>query len=257
MKTYFLSILDSTFSAFMGFLITFILLNFYIEKPFSIIFSVCIAIPLFIIAFQKILDKEIVKKSDREKNKKIENLTYSLSLLDKNKLLNLFERAIIRFGEKTLKRKDGIFIEGKPIAVFPIFSFDGIRKTDVVRVFNSIPKSHKAYVFGDKINKDLQDFIARFDNRIEFVDGKKVYSFLEQTSSLPEQTTAQVKKPFSFSDFLGKIFKKSHSKKYLSFGILFLLMSYFVVIKVYYLCCGCIFLTFSLFCRLFSKDEVK
>ena len=257
MKTYFLSILDSTFSAFMGFLITFILLSFYIEKPFSIIFSVCIAIPLFIIAFQKIKDKEIVKKSDREKNKKIENLTYSLSLLDKNKLLNLFERAIIRFGEKTLKRKDGIFIEGKPFAVFPIFSFDGIRKTDVVKVFNSIPKSHKAYVFGDKINKELQDFIARFDNRIEFVDGKKVYSFLEQTSSLPEQVRTVIKKPFSFSDFLGKIFKKSHSKKYLSFGIIFFLMSYFVVIKVYYLFCGCIFLTLSLFCRLFSKDEVK
>ena len=66
--------------------------------------------------------------------------------------------------------------------------------------------------------------------------------------------TITAEKPFSFSDFLGKIFKKSHSKKYLSFGIIFFLMSYFVVIKVYYLFCGCVFLTLSLFCRLFSKE---
>lgn len=257
MKTYILSILDSTFSAFMGFVITFVLLSFYIEKPFSIIFSVCIAVPLFIIAFQKIRDKETLKTADKQKNEKIESLVYSLSLLDKNKLLNLFEKAIIRFGEKTLKRKDGIFIESKPIAVFPIFSFDGIRKTDVVRVFNSIPKSHKAYIFSDKINKELEEFIARFDNRIEFIGANKIYSFLEQTASLPKDNKPLPKKRITFSDFLAKLFKKKHSKKFLSFGIIFLLMSYFVPIKIYYVCCGCIFLTISLFCRLFSKDEIK
>lgn len=255
MKTYFLSVLDSTWTAFLGFLTTFILLNFYIEKPFSIIFSACIAIPLYLIAFQKIKNKEVVKKADREKNKQIENLVYTLSLLDKNKLLNLFEKAIIRFGEKTLKRKDGIFIYAKPVAVFPIFSFDGIRKTDVVRVFNSIPKSHKAYILGDKINKELEDFILRFDNRIEFVDAKKVYNFLEQTLCLPKETKTVKKKSFSFSEFLSKLFKKQYSKKYFFFGIIFLLMSYFVPIKFYYVCCGSIFLTLSLFCRLFSKNE--
>ena len=217
----------------------------------------CIAIPLYIIAFQKIKDKEFVKKADKEKNKQIENLTYSLSLLDKNKLLNLFEKAIIRFGEKTLKRKDGIFIEGKPVAVFPIFSFDGIRKTDVVKVFNSIPKSHKAYMFGDKVNKELQEFIDRFDNRIEFIASKKVYSFLEQTLCLPKETKTVPKKTFSISDFLAKLFKKSHSKKYFIFGVIFLLMSYFVPIKFYYVCCGCFFLILSLFCRLFGKDKRK
>ena len=257
MKTYILSVLDSTFTAFMGFFITFIILNFYIEKPYSIIFAICIAVPLFIIAFQKLQVNEKVKKADKEKNKKIEVLTYSLSLLDKTKLLNLFEKAIIRYGEKTLKRKDGIFIEAKPIAVFPIFSFDGIRKTDVVKVFNSVPKSYKAYIFGDKINKEIEDFINRFDNRIEFIDAKKVYSFLEQTLSLPKENSLPPKKAFSFSDFLAKLFKKKHSKKYFCFGVIFLLMSSFVSIKIYYVSCGCIFLTLSLFCRLFSKDKIK
>lgn len=257
MKTYILSVLDSSFTAFIGFFITFILLNFYIERPFSIIFSVCIAIPLFIIAFQKIKVKEIDKSADKEKNKKVESLVYSLSLLEKNKLISLFEKAIIRFGEKTLKKKDGIFIEEKTVAVFPIFSFDGITKTDVVRVFNSIPKKHKAYIFGDKINKEIEDFINRFDNRIEFVDAKKVYSFLEQMCCLPADTHHLPKKTLSFSDFLAKLFKKKYSKKYLSFGIIFLLMSYLVPIKIYYLFCGCIFLTLSLFCRLFGKDNIK
>ena len=257
MKTYFLSILDSTFSAFIGFLTTFIILSFYIEKPFSIIFAVCFAIPLFIIAFQKIQDKEKSKTADKRKNKQIESLIYSLSLLEKNKLINLFEKAIIRYGEKTLKRKNGIFIEGKPIAVFPIFSFDGVRKTDVVKVFNSVPKSYKAYIFGDKITSEIDEFIARFDNRIEFVGCEKVYSFLEQTLCLPKENNSAPKKAFSFRNFLSKLFKRSHSKKYFTFGIIFLIMSCFVPIKLYYVCCACAFLTLSLFCRLFSKDKIK
>ena len=256
MKTYILSILDSSFSAFIGFVVTFIILNYYIQRPFSIVFSVCIAIPLFIIAFQKIKNNQIEKKNDKQKNQKVEDLIYSLCLLEKHKLYSLFERAIIRFGERTLKRKGGIFIENKQVAVFPIFSFDGITKTDVVRVFNCISKKDTAYIFGDKISKELEAFIARFDNRIKFIDGKKVYSFLEQTSSLIESTPIP-KKHFSFSNFLASVFKKKYSKKYLSFGIIFLLMSYFVPIKIYYVCCGCFFLTISLFCRLFSKDIIK
>ncbi len=257
MQLSFISILDSAFTAFLSFISTFLIINFYVDRPYSIIFGVCIAIPIFMIALDKIKKKSAKKNIDKEKNKAVKNMCNSLCLLEKNKILELFERAINRRGYRTLKKKGGIFIEEQKCAVFIIFSFDGITKTDVVRVFNSITLKDKAYIFGESASGELLDFIARFDGRIEFVDGGKTYELLNQTNCLPKEMPLTKTKPFILSDVLARLFVRKNSKKYLLFGIFFLLMSAFVVIKFYYVTCACIFITLSLFCRLFGREEIK
>ncbi len=253
----FISILDSVFTAFLGFITTFLLLNFYVDKPYSIILGVCIAIPIFMIALDKMKKSSVQKSLDKEKNKAVKNMSNSLCLLEKNKVLDLFERAINRRGFRTLKKKGGIFIEQQKCAVFIIFSFDGITKTDVVRVFNSINQKDKAYIFGESVSADLLDFINRFDGRIEFIDEAKTYILLNEANCLPKEMPLSKKRPIVFSNILSRLFVRKNSKKYLGFGIFFLLMSAFVVIKFYYVSCACIFITLSLFCRLFGRQEIK
>jgi len=53
MQVSLISILDSAFTAFLSFITSFLILNYYVERPFSIIFGVCISIPIFLIAFDK------------------------------------------------------------------------------------------------------------------------------------------------------------------------------------------------------------
>ncbi len=255
MQFSFFTILDSAFTAFLSFLSAFLLLNFYIDRPYSIIFGICIALLVFLIAFDKMKKSSIKKSLDKQKNNAIKNMCYSLCLLDKMKITELFERAINRRGFKTLKKRGGIFIEETHSAIFTIFSFDGITKTDVVRVFNSISQKDKAYIFGESASPQLLDFIARFDGRIEFVDGNKTYELLNGANCLPKEMLLAKTKPFIFSDVLSRLFVRKNSKKYLLFGIFFLLMSSFVVIKFYYVTCACIFITLSLFCRLFGKEN--
>ncbi len=258
MRISFLSFLDSAFTAFLSFLCTFLILNFYIERPFSIILGVCIAVPIFIIALEKLNKSSAKKTLDKQKNKDIINMCNALCLLDPIKAIELFERAINRRGFRTLKKKGGIYIEEKNAYVFIIFSFDKITKTDVVRVFNRISPKDKAYIFGQDANAELLDFIDRFNQKIIFVDSNKTYELLSKTNCLPKEPMPLSKtKKLLISNFLSRLFALKNSKSFLGFGIFFLFMSAFVVIKFYYIACACIFITLSLFCKLFGKKEIK
>ena len=257
MRISFLNILDSSFTAFLSFLSAFLILNFYIDRPYSIIFGTCIAILVFMIALDKMQKSASKKSLDKQKNIAVNNMCYTLCLLDKLKITELFERAINRRGYKTLKKKGGIFINETSTAVFMIFSFDGITKTDVVRVFNSIPQSFKAYIFGQSASDELLDFINRFNGKIIFVGAEKTYDFLSENSCLPKQTHNLKQKSYSIKNFFSRLFIRKNAKKFLLFGVMLLLMSAFVVIKFYYVFCASIFITLSLFCRLFSKEETK
>lgn len=255
MKTLSINILDSAFSAFLSFVLTFLILNYFIDRPYSIIISISLSVPIFILSYNKLKKSANIKSLDKLKRKAVENVFYSLCLMEKNSLVALFEKALLRLDYKTIRRKNGVFIDEKKVAIFPIFTFDGITKTDVVRVFNSVPVHFKAYIFGESISQDLQSFIIRFDNRIEFIGIEKVYNLLKQTSCLPKESSLLKNKKFFENGFFKAVFNKRNSKKFLSFGSLFLLMSYFVPIKIYYVISGCVFLTFSLFCRLYGKTK--
>ena len=90
-----------------------------------------------------------------------------------------------------------------------------------------------------------------------FVNGEKTYDFLSENNCLPKETPLLKKKSYLITNFLSKIFIRKNAKKFLLFGITFLLMSAFVVIKIYYLFCASVFITLSLFCRLFGTQEIK
>ena len=254
MRTLPIAILDSAFSAFISFILAFLIINFYIERPFSIIFSICIAVPIFIIAFGRIKKSMLSKSAENKKRKAVENMVYSLCLLERAKLLELFERAINNLDLKTLKKKHGIFVENKNLAIFPIFNFDGITKTDVVKVYNSVSLKQKAYILGDDIKPEVKSFMNRFSERIEFVEAEKVYHFLEKTNSLPQERFPNLNSTDKHK-FFKKLIKKKHANKFLIFGITFILSSWFVPIKTYYVICGCIFLMLSLICRLYGQEK--
>ena len=257
MKSLPIAILDSAFSAFISFILAFLLINFYVDRPFSIIFSICLSIPIFVIAFERIKKSNLLKNTENKKKKAVDNMVYSLCLLERAKLLELFERAINNLEIKTLKRKYGIFIEEKNCAIFPIFNFDGITKTDVVKVYNAISINQKAYILGEKLSSDVKNFMDRFNDRIKFVDGEKTYDFLEKNNSLPRESVVLGKHNANKHKFFKALIKKKNSIKFLIFGISLILSSWFVPIKMYYIICGCIFLMLSLICRLYGQEEKK
>lgn len=257
MKTLPIAILDSAFSAFISFILAFLIINFYIERPFSIIFSVCLSIPIFIIALDRIKKANLLKSASNKKKREIENMIYSLCLLDRTKVLQVFERAINSLDVKTIKKKYGVFIDNKNCAVFPMFNFDGITKTDVVKVFNAITKTQKAYILGEKMTDDVKIFMDRFNGQIEFINAEQTYDFLEKTDCLPRESICSNSQRQNKNGFFKRLINKKHSAKFLIFGIVLILSSWFVPIKMYYVICGCAFLMLSLICRLYGQEKER
>lgn len=251
-----IAIIDSMFSAFLSFIACFIILNFYIDKPYSIIFSIAISIPILIIAYQKITKNRKASLLNKETQKNIENMACNLCFLEKNQLLSLFEKALTSKSYQVEVKNNGLFLQKQHAYISPIFSFDGITKTDVVRVFNRIKKGETAYILGREISSEVAQFIQRFDNRVVFIGQEKVYSFLQECNCLPKDKLPIKTKKLDLKQMLLPFISRANSKKFLLFGFVFILMSYFAPIKLYYLIFGCIFILLSLTVRLFSPNKV-
>ena len=253
MKSLVIAIVDSLFSAFIAFIVAFILLNFYLERPLSIILSIIISLPVFFIALKRINGQRSLSSIKKQTQKKIDNTNCLLCFLEKSKLFSVFEEALTKKGYTVTNKKYGLFIESEHALIIPIFNFDSITKTDIVKAYNYLKKDHTAYVFGNTVSAELSAFIQRFNNRVVFIGGEKTYALLEQTNCLPQNNLPLSINTLTIKKVVSTLLSKVNSKKFLLFGMLFIAMSYFAPLKLYYIIIGALFLAFALVVRLFGR----
>ena len=253
MKSLVIAIVDRLFSAFIAFIVAFILLNFYLDRPLAIILSVIISLPVFFIALKRINEQRSLFSIKKQTQKKIDKTTCLLCFLEKSKLFSVFEDALTKKGYSVTNKKYGLLLESENALVIPIFNFDNITKTDVVKAYNYLKKDQTAYVFGNTITADLSAFIQRFNNRVVFIGGEKTYALLEQTACLPQNDLPLSINTLTIKKVISTLLSKVNSKKFLLFGMLFIAMSYFAPLKLYYVIIGALFLAFALVVRLFGR----
>ena len=256
MKSLIIAIIDSLFSAFIAFIVAFIFLNFYLERKLCIILSVIISLPVFFIALKRINEQRSLAFIKKQTQKKIDKTNCLLCFLEKTKLFSLFEDALTKKGYAVINKKHGLLIESENALIIPIFNFDEITKTDVVKAYNYLKKGQTAYLFGNSISSELSSFIQRFNNKVVFIGGEKIYSLLEQTNCLPQNDLPLSINTLTIKKAIATLLSKVNSKKFLLFGTLFILMSYFAPLKLYYIIIGAVFLIFALIVRLFGRTDL-
>lgn len=256
MKSLIIAIIDSLFSAFIAFIVAFIFLNFYLERKLCIILSVIISLPVFFIALKRINEQRSLAFIKKQTQKKIDKTNCLLCFLEKTKLFSLFEDALTKKGYTVINKKYGLLIENENALIIPIFNFDEITKTDVVKAYNYLKKEQTAYIFGNSVSAELSSFIQRFNNKVMFIGGEKTYSLLEQTNCLPQNDLPLSINTLTIKKAIATLLSKVNSKKFLLFGTLFILMSYFAPLKLYYIIVGALFLIFALIVRLFGKTDL-
>lgn len=257
MKICLSSVLDALFSGFICFLTCFVLLNYLLDRKFAIGFAIIFSILITMIAFKRLARKKALVKLKKHQEKQKNNCLSSLNLSTQSAVCDLFLKAVQTAGFDAERKNGALFIKEKNVAMFFKFSFDGVNKTDVVKAFNSIPKNYKAYIFSDTFTIEILSFIDRFDKKIIAVDGVKTYNFLKEQNCIPPTKLNFSTKKMRFSQAFSNLWQRKNAKRYFTFGALFLFMSYFVPIKIYYVLCGCLFLSLSLFCRLFSQPKTQ
>lgn len=255
MKPSLATVIDSIFTTFIFFLLTFILLYYFIERQFAIAFSLILSVPVFMIIFKRLNDKTGKKKIKKQKLLAVEKTCTALGFYTTTERNELFAKAVTRLGYTVTRKRGGIFIDGKNSALFIRFGFNAVDKTDVVKIFNSIKSTENAYILAPNFTQEILDFIARFNGRIIAVSKEEVYDFLNKTDCLPKEKLPSLSTKFTKENFRIAFLDSKKAKRYFTFGLLFLLMSYFVPIKIYYVVFGCIFLIYALVLKLFGVNK--
>ena len=155
---------------------------------------------------------------------------------------------------KPERKKGGVFIKDKSVALFPLFGFNQTGKSQIVKVFNSISRGEVGYILSETFSDDAFSFAERFDGAIVLVKPDQIFSFLKKHDSLPPEKYQVLKKKRKKFAILKNLALKKKAKPFFWFGVLFLLYSFFVPLKLYYVIFGCIFLILSIILRAFGKE---
>ena len=255
MKITFSLFADTLFSAFVTFLLSFVILNYFCPRPYAIIYASVLAVLVAIIAVKKLSEKQVDRKFKSEKERQIHAVSDTLNTYTRTEQNNLLERAILKTGVLAERKKGGIFIPELKCAVFSRFGFEGINKADAVKIFNTLKKGERAYIFAQEFSPELKSFIERFRGRLIAVNQNDTYKFLKEKSLIPKEKIAPENKK-AYPNGVKKAFlKKSNAKKYFFSGLAFLLFSYFVPLNLYYVISGSILLFISLLTKLYGFEK--
>ena len=247
---------DAAFVFTVGFLLSFFILNYFIKRPYSLVLSVSLALTVAVISFKIISAAYENGKTAKGNGRLITNTLNHLCLSKEKEVKDLFLSAFIKKGYVAELKRRYILLPKEKLQLFFVFSFDGLTKKDVVSAYNALSKGYRAVIYTNEISEEVKDFVIRFNRKVNVFYGKEVFDFLKDCEVLPdvdfvlEEITAP---KIGVKNFV----EKKKAKNYFVFGVVFLLLSFLVPLKIYYVVAGGIMLTFSLFAKFFGYAPEK
>lgn len=245
-------IVDVCFSAFIMFVLTFVLTGYFIERRFAIAFSVILSIPVAMIAYKKITEKKKTVATKKIEREKIDAMNAELSLYTQTEINDLFFKAFNKGGFNPTRKNGAIYINAKKDVVLIRYGESGAKKTDVVKAFNLTSANSKAYLLSPSFSDELLSFIDRFSGSVVAVNDKKVFEFLDNLNCIPKSKFPAPVTPQTKERLKAAFFDRKKAKNFFLFGFLFLIMSIFVNLKLYYIILGSLFLIYALILKLFG-----
>lgn len=258
MKNFSLStLIDSFFTLIFGFVFSCLLLNYFFEPIYSLIISASLAILLSLFV-AKISYSSYKKRKQKDYTARLIKSTLNeLDFLSSSSLFNLFFKAYSDDLKNPEKRKNAIFLPQDNLLVVLLFGFKPTTKVEIVKAFNALNEGEKAVILSTEFTKEIKDFSLRFGNRLTLLESEEVYKILKKHDNLPDTVLLLPEATATKKFHTPKIFYKKNAKRFLGFGVMFLFMSYFVPLKIYYLICSGIMLIFGLILTLFGKQQIN
>lgn len=254
---YFALFLDGVFLFLASFIGCLCLLYFLVPYPFSLMLAFCLSgiITIFGVRF---IEKKGRKNAVKIKDKKLYfDTVIRLNLMKESAIENLFVKALCNEGEQIEKNKMGFYNREQKKLYIIRFGFTKVTKADIVRAFNMLNQGDTAHFYCESYNQDTFSFSNRFNKRIFLHDGKDTFELLKEKNILPDDDYTEFYTENRKVKFKIEILKKKNAKKFFFFGVFFCVMSFFVPIRGYYLFCGSAMMIFSIYLKLFGREQEK
>lgn len=245
---------DWIFSAITAFLLSFIVLYYFVPRAFSFIYAALFAC-LFLLLVIKLTLKRREKTTLRKKDEKFFREVFAaLELLEDDETLGFFTAVFQKNGIAAEKEKDCLFLPEKKERTFFRLSFVPITKTDVVRAFNRINKDETAVIYCEPVFPEVAAFAARFGGKVLLKTKKEIFPAIKESGIFPPVKFRLKEEKQPVSKKLRALLNKKKAKTFFSFGLAFLILSVFAPFKIYYvICCG-VSLVYSLVLRFFGSE---
>lgn len=252
MKTRLSFISDILFYSFAFFFLSFVIINYFVKRPFSFVLSATLALLLTLLFAKLSVNKSKKKEISAKEQKLYASVMTELNLLPEQKTTELFATLFRAQGYEVKPKRGGLFIPERNVLSFTVFGYETVTKAYIVKVFNRLSNGEKAEIYSENFSAEISAFSMLFNGKIVLKDGKEIFGLLKEYSLLPN-TDRSLSAPIAKKIDFPAVLDKKRAKNYLVFGLSFVILSYFVPIKIYYLAFGVFFLVFSLILRFFGK----
>lgn len=247
---------DYLFYFVAAFFLSIIFFNYFLYYPLNIIAAGCFAC-LTVLLYAKIKsvrgEKNALSENER---KEYEDFILCLNIFSKEKVLSL-AASIAKNRGYTAKRKFGsLYFEKQKLFVFFRFGFKKTEKADVLKILRKTGKNAETIIVAENTEEEVKTFAARLNEKIRFTDGKEFFHAAKEDNLLPKSDfyiAPEKKKKGSFR----LLTDKKRAKNYLVFGSVFVILSYFVPIKIYYLVTGAVMLALAVFVKIAGKKSAN
>ncbi len=245
---------DALLTLIIGFLFCFIILNYFCPTPYSHAIALILSIALSSLACKVSYSRYLKRSNQTATTKEAKQVLNQLDFLTSAQISNLFLNAFTADGKEPVKRRGHFYLPQTKTLVFFSFGFKQKSKAEIVKAFNLLEDGERAIILGTEFPEEVKEFAMRFGGRVSLIYGQPVYSLLKKHDNLPE-ITPDIKLPDDAKKPLPKFFRRKNAKSFLTFGIILLLMSYFVPLKLYYIIMGGAMLIFGFILLLFGTVE--
>ncbi len=173
--------------------------------------------------------------------------------MKKSSLLSFFQRVFKKFDINAEIKNGRLYIKENGVVIFLHFDFDMVKKSEIIKYFNQLNGDDIGIIFSSSFSNEIISFISNFNGKLKLYDENDVFSILKKAGIYPENDVCFFREKEKKWDF-SLLINKKRAKNYFFFGVIFMLYSFIVPIKIYYIIVGSIFLILSLSLKLFGKN---
>ncbi len=177
-----------------------------------------------------------------------------LAFMRKASQLSLFERVFAKIKVHTTSKNGRLYLPEYGAVIFLRFDFDSVKKSEFIKFYNLLADGEIGIIFSSSFPPEIKAFADNFSGKIRLFNGNDVYMLFKRAGIFPENDVRFYKEKEKKWDF-SLLFNKKRARNYFLFGIIFLLYSFIVPIKLYYVIVGTLFLIFAITVKLFGKTE--
>ncbi len=256
MKKFILPLISDILSvAVISFILCFLIVNYFTQGTYAYLIAIFSSIAITLLIGRKIYNKYTERFTKGIASKKYKEVMLQLNFNNRQKNDALFYKALKEKYSDTEKTSSHVILPSQNSLVFTRFNFEEIVKGDIVKIYNKLGAEQNAVVYAESFSTDVEEFAKQFNGRISLKAGKDAYELLESTNNFPDLTFSLLDSVKQKRFSIGNVLSRKRAKTFLCFGALFILMSYFVPLKTYYVVSGVIMLIISAICIVFGRTS--